>query len=432
VQCFRTVGEKICVLKNRSMLTPIIFKRLLKKSDCDFSFHALTSAFDGQADETQLLRAAQHCESCAHCQALWSDWEKTRALLRGVPAPVVPTSLNQKILSACRSLPDEEYSAPQSPFVRARTDLDAYFEAANEEFSVARLAPLMPEVAPPSHLSHQILECTVRAKQPLRASLWPVVRDYFLGGSTPGTRAVRWGAGLAAPALAAWLLFVVQPSLVKTSFDETSTPANSRVPIAATDLEPAAEPEKTAPKSAASRMPPRIAAESSVPKKAALPRANAKSPNSQVAFAGTVRAPRDISPPHLVQASLDQSRRKPALKKPAQKKPAQNRATRTLPLLDGSVNAAPRLARVVHQSSVPSPHLATSHPDVAHRISKPVLEKPAPRLADVRLVAADFDETLSAIARQRDNRPEELGLALDEYSASLLAENAGENDEEWG
>jgi hypothetical protein len=58
---------------------------------------------------------------------------------------------------------------------------------------------------------------------------------------------------------------------------------------------------------------------------------------------------------------------------------------------------------------------------------------PTPRLANLHLVDLDFDESLSAIARQRDNRPEDLGRALDEYSASLLVENTGETEEdEWG
>jgi hypothetical protein len=403
------------------MLNWKFFKPPPHKPDCDFAHDALTAAFDGQADDAQLAFAAQHRARCAHCQSLWSEWQKTRKMLRAVPVPMAPASLPEQILLTCRSLLDAELPALQNESAPARADLIAYLEAPDEEFSVARLAPFAVEVAPPPLLARQILERTAQAETPPRASLWPTIRGFFPGGSTRAVRAplaARWGFGLAAPVLAAWLILAAQ-----TSFVETPEPAVVRAPAALPDLKTVAPepPEKFAALPGAKKTAPRVAA---VP-------ADAKAPTVKTRATKNVEtaAPRAVevssAPPKI--ARKIRNTQKTVAKIVSLPRP------RAIPLVDKTVSVQPKLARV---ALAPSARLSTKHPDVNLRNSAPVAvnsHAPAPRLADLRLVDFDFDESLSAIARQRDNRPEDLGRVLDEYSASLLAENTGENEEdEWG
>lgn len=420
------------------MLNWKFIKQSFKNSDCDFTHSALTAAFDGQTDAAQLALVARHRARCADCQLLWSEWEKTRAALRATPAPIAPAVLQQQILTACHSLSDPSLSALQEDLetnqsVPLRADLIAYLEAPNEEFSVARLQPLATEVVPPSDLAHRILERTGRAENPARWGFWTATRAFLEAGSTPGLhtpRAARWGFGLAVPALAAWLVFAAQ-----TSFVETPAPGVLRAPATSPNL------KTNVPKPAAPEAAKKFAvlpnAKKTAPAIASLPTELkpqiAKMPLRNVRVAKNAQA---VSP-QLVEVSLAPS--KTSRKKRMVKKLVANRSIlpppRAIALVDKTVSAKPKLMRVALQSSAPSARLTTQHPGADPRISTPTAANShAPkRLADLRFADADFDETLNALARQRDNRPEDLGRALDEYSASLLAEhNSNTDDEEWG
>ncbi len=313
-----------------------------------------------------------------------------------------------------------------------RADLIAYLEAPNEEFSVARLAAFSNEVALPPLLARQILERTTE-REGSRAWLWPSVRGFFQIGSTPdqrSTHAARWGFGLAAPALAAWLLFIAQ-----TSFVETSPTSAARAPIALPNSKIAA---------------PKSAPTETVKKIAILPDAKKTAPatvdlstnaNPQILKTPARNVRAEQVPPviaaRVVEASFapsKASRKNRVLKKLIVKRASSSRS-RAIPLVDKTISIKPKLMRVALKPSVAPARLAAQHQDTNPRISTPVtpMTHAGTRLADLRFADADFDETLSAIARQRDNRPEDLGRALDEYSASLLAEHADQNDdEEWG
>ena len=54
-----------------------------------------------------------------------------------------------------------------------------------------------------------------------------------------------------------------------------------------------------------------------------------------------------------------------------------------------------------------------------------------PRVATTSFEKADFDETLVSVNRMTDDRPEDLGAALDEYRASILDENNDDDLDEW-
>jgi hypothetical protein len=425
--------------KNRLMLNWKFFRSPPpQESECDFAHNALTAAFDGQADAAQLAFVAQHRARCMDCQRLWSEWEKTRGLLRAVPAPIAPATLPEQILLTCRSLPDAEFSGLQTELMQTepvplRADLIAYLEAPGEEFSVARLAPFAIEAAPPPLLSRRILERTAQAEAP-RASLWPAIRDFFLVGSTPGARAplaARWGFSLAVPALAAWLIFATQ-----TSFVETPAPVTARVPMTLPNPKTAApEPaKKLAPSASTKKAAPRIAA--------LAPNAKPQDTKPQTVKVQAAETHADKNEetvsPRVIEVSLASSRISRRIR--SAKKTATNifraRRARTMPLVDKTVSVQPKLARVAFAPSTPVSRLAARRQNANLRISKPIIadsHMSTPRMANLHLADMDFNESLSVIARQRDNRPEDLGRALDEYSASLLAERTGENEEdEWG
>ena len=50
-----------------------------------------------------------------------------------------------------------------------------------------------------------------------------------------------------------------------------------------------------------------------------------------------------------------------------------------------------------------------------------------PRTTSPTLIASStFDETLASVGRLRDDRPEELGMAVDTYRASLIAQDTAD------
>lgn len=388
--------------------------------DCSHVQQLLTSAFDGEATGEALIQAQRHVAECSHCAQNWAQWEKTRIHLRSVPVPPVPASLLTRILLACRLMPmqDNDFSAFSDHTAHAK--LIQYIDAIEDESTIAPLSSIMPPVAVPPDLRHRILQATYEAPHVRSFSPAAFLRQWM--PAAPASRnAVRWGMGLAVPAMAVWVVLAGQAEdpaqFVQNASDKADTkqtPSSKsnalKVPALVASAKPTLKPlVKQA--AVAVKALPRIASVSAVAEPAdsdenrpllILRRAvDTESPSSieireaKVANivsrpASTAVTPRRTRPRTRPAANLIENRPSGFVLA------ASRRPISRLPL-----HAKPQI----------------SHPPVAS----------APRFA--RMSESDFDEAFVAVTAARDNRPAEFGLAFDEYRAALLSDTVDTEEE---
>ncbi len=396
-------------------------KHIVFSGDCSQVQQLLTTAFDGEATGEALVQAQRHLAECSDCAQSWAQWEKTRIYLRSVPVPDVPASLLTRILLACRLVPMQ--NSDFSPFSdsSAHTKLVQYLDAIEDESTIASLSHIMTPVAVPSDLHRRILQATCEAPTSRSFSLAVLLRQWM--PVAPASRnAVRWGMGLAVPAMALWFVMAGQvenstefaQNLSQENESQQATSSNDRpvkVPTIIAGAKPVLKPlVKQA--AAAVKALPRIAPVAVAPQMADL--TENRPVLRRVADAGSLpdferREPRTTSM---------------AARPVSPKSPSQRVRPRTRPSTNlienrssGFVLASSRrpISRLPLQAT---PQI--SHPSVAS----------APRLA--RISESDFDEAFIAVTTARDNRPAEFGLVLDEYRAALLSDtvNAEEETEE--
>lgn len=402
----------------------------------------LTAAFDGEADETALASARGHLKDCAHCVRHWDEWEKTRLLLRSIPAPAAPSSLLTQVLLACRLTSPEEITKTESEVLRAA--LADYLDSSSDAFEGATLedAPLarfLQTVPTPPELQNQILQRTIAAPKPWWISLLPAaqvaVNGWREGWSTP--RPLRWSMSLAVPALAAWLIFAGQ-----TEYSQVPPAIETAPPVAVTPKAP----DKTKPAASVSKAAaPKLSANSDwlQPLKGAIKRAanslpvatprKEKPENVVVAVAAPAR-PRvvaahvtePVSRPRIVEASLA----KPPVKKIARaiRRAAGLAKARVVPAVDIVEHSQGAVVAVAAAPSTNRPSLnriRRTNDGIKHQISNPYT--PPSRLA--KLTELDFEEAFIAVTSVRDDRPEDVRRALDEFRAAVLSEHEESEDD---
>lgn len=385
--------------------------------DCMQVQSLITVAFDGEATGEALIQAQRHIAECRHCAELWAQWEYNRVLLRSVPVPAVPASLLTRILLACRLMPlqSADFSAPADQSARAK--LVQYMEALEDETTAASLSHIMTPVAVPHDLQRRILQATCNAPHSPRLSLVELLRRWM--PTAPVSRhAMRWGMGLAVPAMAAWFILVGQvESPVSSSISSAENDARQnisaknnavKVPAIVAGAKPILKPLVKQAMGAAKALPHIAAvADVSAPTSSDEDKPSLRRVVSSESFSGFKRSDaKAVSIAARPVSSPSAPRRVRTYTKPAinliENRPsglvlaASRRTISRLPL-----NATPQI----------------SHPPVAS----------APRLA--RMSESDFDEAFVAVTTARDNRPVEFGLAIDEYRAALLSDTADTEEE---
>lgn len=421
----------------------------------------MTELFDGDGTSAQAQNAREHLKSCSSCERVWREWDRTRSLLRAVPTPVAPSALLERVVLSCRLLPAQDATAQAALENEiAHEELARYINAPDAEYSHAAasspLACFFEDAPVPAGLKTQILQLTVeaannRAKTPVSslASFWLVegsvsrARETWSGMAPQWSlpRAGRLGFALAVPAMAVWI-FMAAPQRDLTVVPSATQPTPT---IAATIF-----PQNLLPK---------------VAKKIPVPKSAVKSAsvvaNRPPAETGSVSAAKERSvitsmasdmatmtsgvisqvTPQLLGFSASKSP-SPVIpsppvteKKPVIKKPVITVAIRPRTPVATPKRKAPMISRV--RSSQPRPlqvslsgraqllaeSLLKRLPGDADRQVLPV-ENLEPRITSPTLIASStFDETLASVGRLRDDRPEELGLAVDTYRASLIAQD---------
>jgi|GEM_PF-6289685 len=386
--------------------------------DCSQVQQLLTAAFDGEAKGEALIQAQRHVAECSHCAQNWAQWEKTRIHLRSVPVPPVPASLLTRILLACRLMPvqDNDYSAFSDHTAHAK--LIQYIDAIEDESISAPLSSIMPPVAVPPDLQRRILQATCEAPHARSLSLIAFWRQWM--PVAPASRnTVRWGMGLAVPAMAVWAILAAQTENPAQFVQNASDKATTK--------------QEPTSKSNALKVPDFVASAKPVLKPLVKQAAVAVKALPQIASVSAVAEPvdSDENRPLLrravdTESSLDSERRE-AKVVPIASRPA---ATTVTPR---RTRQRTRPAANLIESRSSSFVLAASNQSISRlplharpQISHPPVAS-APRFA--RMSESDFDEAFVAVTTARDNRPAEFGLAFDEYRAALLSDTVDTEEE---
>jgi Putative zinc-finger len=214
----------------------------------------LTAFFDGEAtaEEERAMRA--HLDYCARCGAMWQQWQSTRSLLQSAPLPSIPSGLLARILMACRLSARRRKPHGVAPREARWEAQDMHVLSSHRMAQMPHLAELS-DVAPtsrpmpfpgmesqpvppvPPHLRDQILRLTVgaaaeartaetRAAEARRAT----TRQQSSSAATVaawGRRAMHRTAMMATPAIAIWLMVIMQypGSLISSALPVGSQPS---------------------------------------------------------------------------------------------------------------------------------------------------------------------------------------------------------------
>ncbi len=359
----------------------------------------LTTHFDGQASADEAARADAHLATCAQCESLWHSWSQSRLLLQRLPSPNAPPFLLARILTICRLASLRSEKAMEEGWI-----IDA---------------TMLPAPAPPSFLKEEILRRTVGANDSISAA-----REAILDGQTMGAPSLHTGfafwenarRALAATALPAAALLVIVFS--QRPPEPLSSPAKQYSRTPQTTIQSANE-DDGAPKSA-------IAA-----------------PPKTVAF--TPRAARFVVPPKLG-APVFALAARPAFARgkiafeplpkfepisfpaPRPPKSSQQSPKKTV------MSTAPHKSTAPRSSTLPSVTPALWHPMISEIRMQPIKSvSPAafkvtipisPLLATLVVEnseTSDENDVLDLVSRARDNRPDDVREAMDDFRALLAS-----------
>ena len=446
----------------------------------------MTELFDGDISAAKVQAARAHLESCQSCRLVWSDWSRTRALLKAVPSPAIPPVLPERVLLSCRLLASQDASA-QSALENEinHEELARYINAPEGEYSEAFAPPLaafFEEKTVPSQMKSQILQQVfqVSAQTALQAqarrervrsvqavfampswrnlsdSATNLARDWSL------PRAGRWSFALAVPALAAWVLMAVPPSNIALAPIEVAPRATpSTLPGAARSssanssfnasffqnllpdiaqriaISPAAsEPKMTlAAKPAAIKNPTeKTAAQTTAAQKTVADATIALATNETLieerplSSAIAASAPTQFSP-RFASDSPSQPMVNPTVA-------PKSLAIKKTPLVRKTVLRKKPMLDMARSRRISQPLVSFS--DNARLIAASLLkrlpsndERPVSTLQNVEernsaptlIASTGFDEAFESVGRLNDDRPAEVGKAFDDYRASLMSQN---------
>ena len=141
-----------------------------KVCNCASAAVWMTALFDGVAATAQTQAAREHLKSCASCERVWREWNRTRALLRSVPSAIEPSSLSERVLLSCRMLPSQDAVAQSALDAEiAYEELARYINAPEAEYSAdVELPPLAGffEAAPvPPELKSRIFQSVLESER---------------------------------------------------------------------------------------------------------------------------------------------------------------------------------------------------------------------------------------------------------------------------
>lgn len=379
--------------------------------ECAEAARLLTALFDGEANPTEQRSARAFLNAALQSSAPCAS----------------PASMTERIHLACRMAPLENSPGAGFNFERSIAERqleETLFEAAQgcePQPFIPALKPFFAEVAVPGDLQKKILHATVHATARARQNqILPVMprfgtwRETARGWLAPP--ALRWAGGLAVPAMAAFLLIALR---TPQEISEPTVPSNVALPNRTTR---APQPSTSTPgASVASKDTTNIFS------------------LSQIAFGETLGAAQSAP---AVETAIEMPTARYA---DWQQMPMPSATASTQRAVEASVKT------VVKNSTVPRgvklraalwTREATSPRDVVAKFSsraslhpvsdgEPRRERRATTPSDSpRIIAADFDETLDAVSRAHDDRPEDVGIVVDSYRASLVSDESSDDGDD--
>ena len=450
------------------------------------SADSISANSDSRSTPARLAAARAHMKSCTSCQRVWREWSRTRALLREVAAPAMPPALMEQVLLSCRMLPSQD-AAAQSALENeiAHEELARYFNAPEAEYSAAFAPPLaafFEEKAVPAQMKSQILQQVfeVSAQAALQAQVrrervrsaqtvfampaWQNLSDSAtnLARDWSLPRAGRWSFALAVPALAAWVLMVSPPSnvalapipvssgsapstlqsAVKSSAANSSFNASffqNLLPDIANRI--AASPALSKPKATIAVKPTET--------KDATEIAAAKTTLADTTLADT--ADETVLEERPLASTIAASVPSQFAPRFASYSPPQPTVNPTIAPKEFVIKKSP-IVRKINTHKTPMLDMARSRQmsqpsvsfsDNARLIAASMLkrlpsndERPVATMQNIEerkaaptLIASTmvgFDEAFESMGRLNDDRPAEVGKAFDDYRASLMSQNNGD------
>ena len=403
----------------------------------------MTALFDGQATPSEMATARTHLKECVFCKRVWREWSRTRSLLRAAPTPAPPAALADQVILACRLMPSLDAKAT-SALERSveREELARYLNATDLEYSGAPLTAFFEQTAAPDELKQKILQLTVNAQvAPAKRRLPRLFVSPFLllaiqssMESVRAWNAPRWGFSLAVPATAVWVLMAgsagnLNPSAEAPIAVQSAPRVNSLASI--TQFLPQLGAQKSPVKSL-----PKIASAKSVvtAEELASSREAVESPEVSAISVESHDSNNEARGARLISTIMPSNS---AISKNAGLQISEKKKTEPVKIVKvPRIKSRPRLGFVQTPRNLVRASFSsarTSFRRLSNNVARKVstIDNVEPRMATVALERADFDETLVSVNHMTDDRPEDLGAAVDEYRASLLDENNGEDVEEW-
>jgi hypothetical protein len=395
----------------------------------------LTACFDGEADAAQAAQARAHLETCALCGQLWQAWTRQRALLRSLPRESAPSFLPAQIRAICRL----------SALLPAGTPV-----AAQKDEGLILNAALLPAPAPPAFLKDEILRCTTGA------AIEALLQGAELHAPSPHTGLAFWEttrralAAVALPAAALCVILLSQraPDSVETPMPEYSAPAPSqnRAARAESVTPKAATPPKTATMAALARVAPPVALPSPaasspvsvvVPAPARVPAPIRVPARSTVAHSATAPeraishfAAVSFEPPHpardvVAAAPRPTARVRAVVQHTAKRSSPRAPALSTLPRVTLASWRPANLSRTSAPVLERANYVGERPPVVTHPlVSQPI--RVATSLPDDAEATDDDSDVLTLVSRARDNRPDDVREAVDDFRALLASASRGD------